>query len=200
MITTDEKLKLLEEVGMWAAVSKIKADIEAQNEIKRLTDMKLKLTSEDKIKGMICHRYWSPKEEWKNIGINTAFDVFGFCFLSIITAGILPIVYMLKSFKRGQLASMSLSSWTDRIPTGALYAVKEAKDRGLSDFQIYYPVTERKARIMADPVIVGFYGSKQKSCPGCLYCATYGGLSGHKIGQKGQMVEVFAWDDGKVYE
>lgn len=69
---------------------------------------------------------------------------------------------------------MELSRWTDNMPYGALLAVKEATEAGLTNFHIYYP-TAVSERIMSDPVIVGFM-------------------------ENGQMYEVFYWDDGKIYE
>jgi hypothetical protein len=68
----------------------------------------------------------------------------------------------------------SLESWRHDLPYGALLAVKEAKDKGLENFKIYYPAKQRR-KFSADPVIT----AKSKA---------------------GTEVMIFAWDDRKVYE
>ena len=68
---------------------------------------------------------------------------------------------------------MPLATWKYGLPYGALLAIQEAKNLGLDDFQIAYPV-KHKPILDKDPVI---FSSKN----GVLY-------------------EVFSWADGKIYE
>ena len=80
-----------------------------------------------------------------------------------------------KYFIEFYLAEKDLSNWEENLPYGALLAVKEAKEQGLKNFKILYPEKwGSQERFIADPVIVGLLGNKA--------------------------YEVFAWDDGKVYE
>lgn len=69
--------------------------------------------------------------------------------------------------------AMLLERWKSELPYGALLAAKEAQEQGISEFHIVYPILQSK-RLLEDPVIVGFKDSI--------------------------MYEIFAWDDGKVYE
>lgn len=105
-----------------------------------------------------------PKAATGNIAMLTAF-------LGFIAGMVVPFV--LSGLRRIVVERMDLCSWTDNMPYGALLAVKEAKDLGFDNFEIFYPEA-REQRVMADPVITAI---------------------------KNQIrFEIFSWDDGKVYE
>ncbi len=76
--------------------------------------------------------------------------------------------------KKSELAVMRIDGWANNLPYGAMLAMKEAKEKGLVNFHIYYPINQFRQREKTDPVIVGYSGVR--------------------------MYEIFAWDDGKVYE
>ena len=83
------------------------------------------------------------------------------------------------AYVKCEVKSMNLSSWKDNIPYGGLLAVKEAEQKGISGFRIYYPakrsIEDRVIeRIKNDPVITGMYN--------------------------GVECQIFAWDDRNVYE
>lgn len=90
-------------------------------------------------------------------------------------AGALGVVFMyLRSgICEVSVERMSLEMWNDNIPYGGLLAVKEAKDIGMSNFQIYYPTIVSR-RLMSDPIITGMINDVE--------------------------YEVFYWDDGTIYE
>ncbi len=80
-------------------------------------------------------------------------------------------------YKFPELRKRPLAKWKDNLPTGAVLALQEAKEKGLSKFEIYYPV--KKTRMKADPVIIGY---------------------DKKDTDKKVMLEIFAWDDSKTYD
>ena len=219
MITLEEKIKLAEEAGANQVVENLKKELaekkveeEMRKEVEELSAMKFKVTTVEKIKAMICHKYWHAPENGDHV-------FFLFFFLNVLgsvaLAGILRLIddffyhgsmpnkiiagimatYNLCAIAalflelcrtQAKMEACALSFWSHPIPAGALLAVKEAKKRGLSHFEIYYPVTERRARLLADPVIVGYRKIVQ---------SPMGRTKGI-----GPMIEVFAWDDGQVYE
>ena len=70
---------------------------------------------------------------------------------------------------------IGLLDWRYDIPYGGLLAVEEAKTKGISNFKVWYPMTNEAYDAKHDPIITG----KTKL---------------------GNMVEVFFWDDGTVFE
>jgi hypothetical protein len=203
-ITTEEKIKLMRDIGMTEGAAKLENEIETKKMIDEMTGMKFPVTSVEKIRKQICGWYWQSPFEGT---IYPEKFLIGLFFL--LTFG-LPFLFC---FKRADLEDMNLAYWGDRIPVGALYAVKEAQEKGIRDFRIYFPVTEHQSR-MKDPVIVGFVYPKKKEVPpeermqsslrimGALdNLSRLGGMVGSGIAQQAQMtggvmVEVFAWDDG----
>lgn len=85
------------------------------------------------------------------------------------------IVNALNCLREIDVEYMELKHWPHNLPSGALLAVKEAKERGISRFHIYYPALGGHF-FKSDPIIVGSYKNNTI------------------------MIEVFAWDDRKVYE
>lgn len=194
---SQEKLELAKGLGLNGYQSfketeaKNKADaIEKAQTIKELTSMSFKPIGKDTFK-------FFPK--WKWVGFKKAMNDGGWP-LRKVTVG-----------------NMRLAEWKDELPYGALLAVVEAKKAGVFghkpeaswssimnrmlanmyspmigipvivdknkeevkkevvenlDYKIYFPQIEQ--RIKADPIITGIY--------------------------KGVEVEIFAWDDSKVYE
>lgn len=62
-------------------------------------------------------------------------------------------------------------SWKEALPKGAMLAIKEAKEIGMGNFEIHYPIKDG-IRINLDPIITAIY--------------------------KGVMFEVFHWKDGII--
>lgn len=197
MVTIEEKMRLMKEIGMESAVSAIEQKARMLEEAKRLTEMKFRPTSEKEIRRKICGLYFIKETVTPE---RIIFPIIRICVAVLITAlaalftinkfrgpewlwsaffagGIAGLIFSF--FGLSEMEMKNLPDWTENIPYGALLAVKEARQAGLRDFTIYFPVTERRARVMADPVIVGYT---------------------HRDVYRNNPYEVFAWDDGKVYE
>jgi len=112
-----------------------------------------------------------------------------------------------KQFKQEvSIDSIFLKEWTDDIPLGVLYKVKEAKEEGFDDFPVYFPTTVRRSNtVLSDPLIVGH--KKTGKCrishddhwdeEFCSICSN----EGHKgtIYDNREHYKIAAWDDGKIY-
>lgn len=174
MDRTLEKIALMREIGMTKR-------LEAMEEISLLTSLRFKPITLEEIRKKLRVKY-KPKTFWKAL-----YDAIFFDYPASVLVACIPIVGQLhvladalaNSKKRDSYWSrMSLFDWERDIPYGALLAVKEAMEKGVTEFEIYYPVTQESVMLRADPIITGYIGK-----PGSH-----------------TMVEVFAWDDGKVYE
>lgn len=192
MITLEEKVKLAKEIGMeqWAFIN------EANLQLNDLTRLKFKPITLDAIREMICpeayfnlynpDRYQIEKPTWWKY-----YCVFGPEWIK----------------HRMPLESMKLEEWKENIPYGALLAVKEAKAAGFTNFQIHFPVTPERQRLKLDPVITGIFGKKEKrvqyanstDCP-ILHRESVLRHSHLITVIPGQLMEVFAWDDRKIYD
>ena len=75
------------------------------------------------------------------------------------------------------LDNKAIKEWPHLLPYGALLAMSEAKSKGIEDFTIWYPTRARRipTYVSSAPVITG----ETKS---------------------GLMVEIFSWDDSKIYD
>lgn len=191
---TKEKIELANEIGMGNWADDAIKEINRKKAVNDLTAMKFNPTNEKTIEKKICKNYWGivslELSPWSLLVIPAILSiVFGIVF----SAGLLIVFSVNISFPVGMLfvlqgiallarcfwlkpilQKMALKSWRDPIPYGAMLAVKEAKEKGIKVFDIYYPVKADSKRLFADPVITGFYN--------------------------GVLVEVFSWDDGKIYE
>lgn len=193
---TPEKIALAKELGLntW-----VEAREWATKEINLLTKLTFKKITADQIKKKICNPKWGWGLSINNIGIQlmgscafllgilfqymhenipggTAADKIALNILSysfFISGAALTYFYGIFS---PDMRVMPLEKWKDNLPYGALLSLKEAKDQGLKDFHIWYPVREEK-RVLMDPVITGVHPNVN-----------------------GSTFEIFAWDDGKVYE
>lgn len=230
MIKLEERMKLFEEIGMTSMVEKINTEKEMKEQAGKLTALKLISTSQERIKKQICGKYWRfnwTSDDSLKMGLGNIIAIV-VCFLACVVrnAEDISMIYggmagatlfnlgawIYSCRKKSKLEWMTLSAWKDNIPTGALYAVKEAKEKGVTDFGIYFPVTQERHRLKTDPVIVGWFGRKvaERQCSGLCYhnlstaqlnATTYGPKHTHSTEiTPGKMVEIFAWDDGKVYE
>lgn len=216
MLTIEEKIEMAAELGLNNWANQEKEKIEMEREVKNLSAMKFKITTEDEIRKKICSkRYW----DWKgleydagwNVAVIFGVGIFAFSFLIIkliglsgsepidlslswaipgTLFGIMVIPFLIASYRKPIMASGSLYSWIGNLPSGAFLALKEAKGKGLGCFRIYYPCTERHARIKSDPVIVGYREPKMPPHNKPLQAAIIGA----------PMIEIFAWDDGKIQD
>ena len=92
-------------------------------------------------------------------------------FLLIGTAGVFVFSFFM------QISNLSvhqspLRDWEHNIPYGALLATEEAMKKGIGNFTIFYPALRKK---LSDPILVGET-------------------------KKGNLIQIFNWDDGKIYE
>lgn len=189
---TPEKVKLAQELGLhsWAAIH-------------GMINMKFKPITHEQISIKLGEgkRHWRLKmvdlnlfELWFLAVIGSGFTTIFSCGLSSVitgqlnnyhpqlhdvligvSVGLIGVVFafLRSGMCRVRIEGKHLNLWTDNMPYGALLAVKEAKEAGLTNFYIHYPVLVGE-RVMADPVIVGQLGNS--------------------------MYEVFFWDDGTIYE
>lgn len=194
-VKLEEKLALMAEIGMTSAVRQFETEAQMLSEVARLSAMKFHRITKKEIDAKLENDYCKSWDEVGGDGVGIPFVGFlGGCFLGLICSCpwvpkanvVISIVFSFAAmgigvgvsaawWGRTMVDRMPLNRWTDNIPYGACLAVKEAKAIGLTDFEIFYPVTEQAARLKADPVIVG--RDKFRN-----------------------MYEVFAWDDGKIYE
>jgi hypothetical protein len=181
---TEEKIKLAKAVGLktWAKM---------REEVKSLTSLKFKSITLKEIEDKICNKrvFFSNELLLQSpiIILAIPITVAVFCAsptaygpIALLTPTLLFVLCVFgfcafRCFHKYYLELVDLNDWTDDMPYGAFLALKEAKEAGLGNFVIYYPSTGI-TRVKADPVIVGY-------------------LKNNKT-----MLEVFAWDDGKVYE
>ena len=182
MVTIKEKLDLATELNLPAQMSKL-VEVALINSI---ADIKFKIITPDQIEKKITdgvfyeevekktkHRFWCG---YKSEAIHD-------CNCPTKTN---------KLKKQARLSSVRLDYWSEELPYGALLAVKEAKEKGFKHFDIYFPATEKEWLRRQDPVIVGYFFTTKMS--------SFSGFSfGPEIG-KGNMYEIFSWDDSKVYE
>ena len=198
MLKPEDKLKLMLELGMEDAADKYA-------EAHSLTTMKFRPISSDKIEELLSVEYqeMSNFNEESLIGMTFLGMVFGL-FGGFITCASDRSTLMSWSIAIGCVAvsfvigywmakpkmethtadvcQMPLKEWDDNLPYGALLSVKEAKAQGYKDFTIFFPAKDDSRyadikRLKEDPIIVA-----------------------HKKGHGQKMYNIFAWDDGKVYE
>lgn len=211
---TLKKIELAEKLGMNSFTDNFKKKIKIKEEIANMTDMNFKQITEDEIEKMICKKIPHNCEELQNS--DSLIAIILLSFLISVCSGIVSLVYACKpqpftipllitlgSFgiclfnfivpwkQKTVLKKIELKEWNDNIPYDALLAIKEAKEKGLNDFEIYYSVKDEvlknyvtyrdsykvkenpQIRYNTDPVIVGY--------------------SKNNI-----MFEVFTWDDKKA--
>lgn len=226
MDRTLEKIALAEELGISYYSNIKKEEIKNKEEyarkelvIKELTGMKFRPITHERIASMFPK--WAFKrcdESWGHqiaasmvvLSLSGIFSIFMGITLDLIfhvltnelmfgivcTNAIVFVsgIHLYERVGKVEVAEMKLNNWQGEIPYGALLAVKEAKEFGIKGsqeyenyynekglhaqrivdvgYKIYYP--KLQVKIKADPVITGMY--------------------------KGVEVEIFAWDDRKVYE
>lgn len=191
---TQEKIELAYELGMrdWA-----RAQESIKKEITYITSMQFKEVTVDEIESRLNKLTFFkdfPADTFRG-NVFCFFFIAGICILiavpilffgkelsgathsliaSVVSIGISGLFLLLNGINRCTTKSMDIEDWKDNIPYGGMLAMKEAKDKGIECFKIFYPVLD-KERFKSDPIIVGELSS-------------------------GKMVEIFFWDDGKVYE
>jgi len=197
MVKIEEKIALAKELKLHGPL----AYLEMEQEARSLSDLKLKIVTHMDIENKLKTWYWAshldqakrdmdrfvprllvPASILLFAGILVATSIGekeypmilkeGLPFLTILAG----LMYGLMGFERSDVSVMQLHQWRDKLPYGALLAVQEAQARGFTEFVIYYPEKQGRTsmRIKADPMIVAV--------------------------KNGLLIEVFAWDDGKVYE
>jgi hypothetical protein len=186
------KLQLMEKVGMRRAALNLLEREEMKKEAANLTAMKFILTTERKVRAKLEKLYFhGPSEATAPLvgfgficltaSISTAICDAGWPFWAALgTVALMATGGAVASLMRMcEVKVMDLENWRDNVPYGGLLAVQEARERGLQNFRILYPTRREDVvepvRLETDPVIIGY--------------------TNH-----GQMVEVFAWDDGKIYD
>jgi hypothetical protein len=198
-VTPEQKMKLMLELGMEDAADKFA-------EAHSLTTMRFRPISSEKIEELLQVEYQEkiPFNVVPVIAVGLVGLVAG-AFLSfrpdpkiadvlhfswtwflIINAITQAIGWSMGRSKMethtADVCQMPLKEWDDNLPYGALLSVKEAKQQGYKDFTIFFPAKDDSEyaeikRLKADPIIVA-----------------------HKKGHGKKVYNIFAWDDGKVYE
>lgn len=200
MPTIEEKIALFEEVGLTTQANELKC----KKEIERLSSLRFKPITGDRIREMLCSKpYISKSEQWEIV------SEFHFAWHLHCNPGTCSnwVKVEKQEEKLPVLDSCELANWKHAIPYGGALAVKEAKEAGLTDFHIYFPSTEKGFLKRHDPVIVGYVGrishkvtwGSSKDC-GVLHRREVGMHTHQYIDHFGIMCEVFSWDDGQVFE
>lgn len=196
---TEEKIKLAREIGLtrWADVKADDAARETAEKayIAQMSSMNFKPVTQAEIETMLVKRVFKAFYHeggffmglfgWAAASTVATLIFYGMsCGMNdpkqwlLATAGWASLVGFISflgcSFPKTRVAVKMLSEWKDNLPYGALLAVKEAKDKGLTHFKIYFPKLEE--RVKADPVITGV-----------------------GVGRETEFM-IFAWDDSKIYE
>ena len=94
---------------------------------------------------------------------------------NLFFAGAFLIAYLISlisTFQDLRVEWKWLDKWNYNIPYGALLAVDEAIKQNIKEFKIFYPMMESK---LSDPILIGHT-------------------------ENGNIVEIFNWDDGELYE
>ena len=175
MVTIEEKMKLAEEVG---AKTYLKT-LQIQQKVSSIVNLRFKPITTDEIKKKICRRWYFDKTLYIFDMPHSMIFVIS---LSIVTLGLVNLFF----FRKPILEHVKIESWEGQLPYGALLAMKEAKKMGIGVFRIYFPVTHNGHRIRTDPVIVGKVMKFLK----------YGSVGNYFCPE----LEIFSWDDGKIYE
>lgn len=197
-INKQEKLKLMQELGLEQA-----ADSYAEKH--NLVTMKFRPITWDKIRellsveyleplpnriftplavsallggivgALVCLAMPEPIEHWAHVHNGLWATVLAHPILTMmgVCYSILLPLFLKYGTEHAFVVEKPLHDWEHDLPYGALLAVKEAKEQGYKNFHIAYP-TKEGVRMSADPLIYAFKGKK--------------------------MYNIFAWDDGKVYE
>jgi len=183
MDRTEEKINLMAELGIEQGIEK-KKEAEAKKIVEELVGMKFKIITKEEIEKKICSFEYEIEKMQKR---------------SFFSFDLQPKKIKIK--QKPMLDSMSLKYWHDNIPLGGLYAVKEATEKGLKHFKIFYPSTSARYLRRHDPVIVG-YAQEEKEITTSLFII--GNQPSNEVTEEmkgiGPMLEVFAWDDSKVYD
>lgn len=195
--TLSDKEKLAEELGMRSYVREAVNKREVAEEIKKLTDMKFKVTTSEKVVAKIMapfHKKYAIKMSvivslviagglsavvamvygcaMKNplVAVGGAVAFAAALFFTNRTVGIAE--------KHGQLRvdSKPIELWDFEMPMGGMLAIKEAQAKGIGNFRVHYPTYSSRMQelLREDPIITGMKGDL--------------------------MVEVFYWDAGRTYE
>ena len=189
-----EKMKLMLELGMEEAAA-------AYAEAKGITSLKFVPITREKIDSLLQKEYErvTPKQLEPILG-GYLFAVGGVvltymlhCSHSSIGTYLLPIIFEVvaatmfhdgyphKVRETAWVEDVALEDWEWDLPYGALLAVKEAKSQGFKKFKIYYPIMRTSKRLKSDPIIVGKKNTQEWQW-------------------REKMYNIFAWDDGKIYE
>lgn len=107
--------------------------------------------------------------------------LFGLFTVIFGVSAILSVLTMLFFFLHGvwrtKVENVSLINWRHDMPYGALLAVQEAKEKGIKDFQVWFPIKDENYSMVPvldhDPIITGML--------------------------KGIRVEVYAWNEKTVF-
>lgn len=235
---TAEKLELAKELGITSYIAyqeselaKKEREAKEKSAIEELTRMKFKPITMKEIRAKFPKFGWVAWEDDVSIQLLASFGFSGLglvagLLLALINMGITgkdnaplalvltPIVvaiiglHIFNRVRRIQVASMYLNNWRDNLPYGALLAIKEAKEAGITgekETRFYHGKNTRH-----DYSDVGYSGCNED----CKYVTTDVGYKIYypKLEErvkadpvitgwyKGVEVCIFFWDDGKVYE
>lgn len=183
-----EKIAIAKKLGMkrWA-------------DVHEFTDANFPRITHDEIHDKLGHRWFREFDPETFIG-----GMFGIAFFDVVVGGLmsvgshpnhtLPAPWIIAAiiaaelvalvaasyFHRVQISTCDIEEWEDNLPYGAMLAMAEADKRGYDDFTVHYPSKLYHARIKDDPIIT----AKRKI---------------DKVWDN-KRYEIFAWDDGKLYE
>lgn len=198
---TEEKIELAKQLCLKGYVRAKEEEKAVKKAIRDLTGMSFKPISEGEIEKKITSRVWDfnsfRTSEARSAALSASTASFVCIFVIALFYGYLGqawkalavypvflLVLLASCYRKTKVQDMYICEWQEELPYGALLAMKEAKEKGVAGvrglgpemYKIYYPVyaSSIDRRVKEDPVIVGYFN--------------------------GVLVEIFAWDDSKIYE
>ncbi len=177
-----EKLELAEEFGMNNLATEIKKEQKEKCHVDEITAMNFKIINEDKIRKKLKIKLNS--DALSNFGITFilgaifSLPTLVYCLgaqewglaMSNVFIWMTLAVWYSAEISQDTLGLVDITEWKHDIPMGAFYAMKEAKEKLDISKFCIYYPKAKK-----DPMICGRT-------------------------EFGVLIEIFSWDDGKVYE
>lgn len=189
-INLDEKIEVAKKLNLNRQVSRLKFEKSSVNlKFKPITLRQInKRLNDGKIR--VLNKFWLlfPLAISGIVGMFVSYDlcvssndiIRNLSILGFIVSGLLMVVSLvnivfLDCFEQLRVVARNVTEFEHSIPYGAMLAMQEAKEKGIENFEIYYPVWGSIFNITDDPIIIG-------------------------RGYNYQMLEIYAWNEDDVYE
>lgn len=207
----EEKLAIAKEVGAYGVEKFLANEINDKKTIEKITELNLNITNRILLEKKLCNKYLPNLEGAKShrsdefttytsmrsiaclsIFVTLIIDmvcstsrgiILPLHLIGMAISSVFTLIACFSVYQKPSLKVIDLEDWREDMPFGALLAIKEAKERGCTDFKVAYPVLddERITKFRLDPAVIA---NKRVKVTSEL--------------ERTMMVEVFAWEDGKI--